>query len=276
MSSSTQPLFLINIKKILRTKAPKASRKIPKFIVSLLEKIICQDQMNDFLQKNNGAEGVDFMNNLINYLNISYQIKGNENIPETGKFIFASNHPLGGLDGVCLSAALGKKYDEKIKYLVNDILYFLEPVQKIFVPINKHGAQAKSGAQIINEAFNSDNQIITFPAGLCSRKQKGKIEDLEWKKMFIIKAVEYQRDIIPVYFKAKNSSFFYRLANIRKFLGVKFNIEMLFLPSEMFKSKGKSFTIHLGEPIPWQTFDSSKTPLAWAQEIKKTVYQLEK
>ena len=274
--SVTRPLFLIDLKEILRTKAPKLHKKIPGFVVTLLEKIICQKRMNDFLQENNGAEGVDFMNNLINYLHITYQIEGEENIPKTGKFIFASNHPLGGLDGVCLSAILGTKYEEKIKYLVNDILYFLEPVQNIFVPINKHGAQAKGGAQAINTAFDSENQIITFPAGLCSRKQKRKIEDLEWKKMFIIKAIEYQRDIIPVYFKAKNSAFFYRLANIRKFLGIKFNIEMLFLPREMFKSEGKTFTIHFGRPIPWQTFDSSKSPLTWAQEVKKTVYLLEK
>ena len=273
--SSEKPLFLINIKEVLRTKAPKLSRKIPGFVVTLLEKIIHQKRMNDFLKKNNGAEGVDFMNNLINYLRITYQIEGKENIPENGRFIFASNHPLGGLDGVCLSAVLGTKYNEKIKYLVNDILYFLEPVQNIFVPINKHGAQAKGGAQAINNALASDDQILTFPAGLCSRKQKGKITDLEWKKMFIIKAVEYQRDVIPVHFKAKNSAFFYRLANIRKRLNIKFNIEMLFLPSEMFKSEGGKFTIHFGKPIPWQTFDSSKTPIAWAQEVKKTVYQLQ-
>lgn len=274
--SSEKPLFLINIKKILKTKAPKLSRKIPGFIVTLLEKIICQKEMNKFLLKNNGVEGVGFMNNLIDYLHVSYKIEGEENIPETGLFIFAGNHPLGGLDGICMSSILGKKYNGKIRYLVNDILYFLEPLQKIFIPINKHGAQAKNGAQAINEALSSDNQILTFPAGLCSRKQEGKIIDLEWKKMFIVKAVEYQRDVIPVFIKAENSRFFYRLANIRKRLGIKFNIEMLFLPSEMFKSKGKTFTICFGKPIPWQTFDSTKTPLAWAQKVKKTVYQLEK
>ncbi len=273
---ATELLFLVNVNEILKTKASGVYRKIPGFIIKWLEKIICQDGLNDFLTKNNGAEGVEFMKNAVKYFDITLNIEGEENIPETGQFIFAGNHPLGGLDGICLSAILGEKYDGKIKYLVNDILYYIKPLQNIFVPINKHGAQAKGGAQAINEAFTSENQIITFPAGLCSRKQKGKIEDLEWKKMFIIKAVEYQRDVIPVYFKAHNSTFFYRLANIRKFFGIKFNIEMLFLPREMFKCKGSTFTIHFGQPISWQTFNAPQTPQKWAQEVKKTIYKLEK
>ena len=275
--SATQPLFLVDVEEILRTKAPKVYKKVPGILIKWLKRIICQDKSNDFLRKNNGAEGVDFMNNLVKYLNVNYQIEGEENIPQNDqRFIFASNHPLGGLDGICLSAIIGNKYDSKIKYLVNDILYFIEPLRTIFVPINKHGGQAKGGAEAINKAFSSENQIITFPAGLCSRRQNGIIKDLEWKKMFIVKAVEYKRDVIPVYFEAKNSIFFYRLANIRKSLGVKFNIEMLFLPREMFKSKGSTFTISFGQPIPWETFDSSKTPSAWAQEVKKIVYKLKK
>jgi len=275
--SSKQFLFLVNVEKTLEAKAPKISRKIPKFVIKCLERLIYQNDMNDFLRKNNGAEGVDCMNNLVKYLNVNCLIEGEENIPQTGQsFIFAANHPLGGLDGVCISSILGNKYNGNIKYLVNDILYFIEPLRTIFVPVNKHGAQAKHGVQAINDAFISGNQIITFPAGLCSRKQQGIIKDLEWKKMFIVKALEYKRDIIPVYVGAKNSAFFYRLANIRKFLGIKFNIEMLFLPREMFKSKGSTLKIRFGKPIPWQTLDSSKTASVWAQEVKEIVYGLEK
>jgi len=275
--SVTQSLFLVDVEGILRTKAPEAYKKTPGIFIKCLKWIIRQDGLNDFLKKNNGAEGVDFMKNAVEYFNITLQLEGEENVPQNDqRFIFASNHPLGGLDGICLSAVLGNKYAGKIKYLVNDILYFLEPLRPIFVPINKHGRQAKGGAEAINEAFSSENQIVTFPAGLCSRKQKGKIEDLEWKKMFVVKAVEYQRDIIPVYFEAKNSTFFYRLANIRKSLRLKFNIEMLFLPREMFKSKGSTFTIRFGQPISWKTFDSTKTPSGWSQEVKKVVYKLKK
>ncbi len=269
--------FRIDIEKTLKTKAPEAYKKIPRFVINWLKRLICQDGLNDFLNKNNEAEGVDFMKNAVEYFGIKLQIEGIENIPENDeKFIFVSNHPLGGLDGICLSAFLGEKYQGKIKYLVNDILYFIEPLRNIFIPINKHGAQAKNIAETINNAFDSENQIITFPAGLCSRKQNGEIKDLEWKKMFIVKSVAYQRNVIPVYFQAQNSTFFYQLANFRKFLGIKFNIEMLFLPREMFKSKGSTFMIRFGKPIQWQLFDSSKTALEWAQDVKNRIYGLEK
>lgn len=273
---SGQSLFLVNVEETFRKKAPEASKKIPRFIIKGLERLICQDGLNDFLRKNNGATGVDFMKNAVDYFDIKLQLEGEENIPANGRFTFASNHPLGGLDGICLSAALGERYNGHIKYLVNDILYFIEPLRNIFVPINKHGSQAKGAAEAINDAFESNNQIITFPAGLCSRKLNGEIKDLEWKKMFIVKSIAYERDIIPVYFEAQNSRFFYRLANIRKALGIKFNIEMLFLPKEMFKSKGSSFTIRFGKPISYNMLDNSKTPSKWAQEIKDVVYKLRK
>jgi putative hemolysin len=145
-------------------------------------------------------------------------------------------------------------------------------LQNIFIPINKHGTQGREAAQTLNESLASGKQIITFPAGLCSRKTKGKISDPEWKKMFITKAFEYKRDVIPVYFDAQNSNLFYAIANIRKKLRLKFNIEMLFLPREMFKAKNSTFTVYFGKPIPWQTFDASQSPLQWADEVKRTVY----
>jgi putative hemolysin len=265
--------FYINLQEILRTKAPKAAKRIPRFIVGILAKLVHQDDINDFLKYNGGATGIGLMNNAMDYFKIRLQVRGTENLPDPeNRCIFASNHPLGGLDGICLSSYLGNRYDGKIKYLVNDILYFIKPLQPVFIPVNKHGAQGRTGVQTLNEALASDVQIITFPAGLCSRKEKGVICDTEWKKMFITKAVECQRDIVPVFFEARNSSFFYRLASIRKKSGVKFNIEMLFLPRELFRAVGSTFTVYFGKPIPWQTFDSSKSPQQWADWVKEIVY----
>jgi putative hemolysin len=266
-------IFQVNVHEIIREKAPGMYKKIPKFAITLLSKLICQDKLNYQLKLNTGLSGVDFMENTVKNFNIKLQLKGEENLPDFNhKCIFASNHPLGGLDGICLSAVLGRKYDRQIKYLVNDILYFIEPLQDIFIPINKHGAQAKNAVKILNEAFASENQIITFPAGLCSRKTNGMIRDPKWKKMFITKAIESQRDIVPVYFEARNSSFFYNLANIRTRLGLKFNLEMLFLPREMFKAIHSTFTIYFGKPVAWQTFDSAKTLQQWANEIESMIY----
>ena len=271
MRMNENAIFQLSVKEILRAKAPKLHKKIPEFVITLLSKLICQDKVNELLRKNAHVTGVDFMQNLVSDFQLQLHLKGVENLPDT-PCIFASNHPLGGLDGICLSAILGEHYHKKVRYLVNDILYFLKPLQDIFIPINKHGSQAKSAVFSLHEAFVSDNQIITFPAGLCSRKTKGIIRDPKWKKMFITKAIEYQRDIIPVYFEAQNSKTFYTVANLRKKLGIRFNIEMLLLPSEMFKSKGSTFTIYFGKPIPWQAFDASHTPKQWAQQVENQIY----
>jgi 1-acyl-sn-glycerol-3-phosphate acyltransferase len=266
-------IFRLDIHQILRSKAPASYKKIPRFAISLLAKLICQKELNNCLEQNDNLTGVDFMENTIQNFNLTIHLEGEENIPDFDrKCIFVSNHPLAGLDGICLAAILGKKYDKHILYLVNDILYFIKPLQNIFIPVNKHGSQAKDAVFALNEALSSENQIITFPAGLCSRKTKGVIQDPEWKKMFITKAVEYKRDIVPVYFDGKNSNFFYNLANFRKQLGIKFNIEMLFLPKELFKACHSTFTIYFGKPIPWQTFDSSQTPQQWANEVRTCVY----
>ncbi len=267
--------FRIDIDNILKDKAPKYYNKIPKFFSNYLKRTVHQNDINGILERNKDLEGVKFMRALVdNEFNITLDIKNEENIPMDGRFVFASNHPLGGLDGICLSAVLGEKFEGKIKYLVNDVLYYLEPLKSIFVPINKYGTQAKNSAQAINDAYASDNQIITFPAGLCSRKINGKITDTEWMKSFIVKSVEYKRDIIPVHFEGRNSNFFYNFANIRKSLGLKFNIELIYLPDEMYKNTNGQFIITFGKPISWQIFDKTRTTRQWAQYVKDIVYSL--
>lgn len=266
----------IDIKQVLRQKAPSAARKIPGFMVDYLIRTVHQDELNEILRRYHDKDGVAFMQELIGYFDLNLELVNEENIPAEGRYIFASNHPLGGLDGICLSAIIGGRFDGKIRYLVNDLLLYLSNLRSIFVPINKHGAQGKKNTELIEKAYASDNQIITFPAGLCSRKQNGKIQDTEWKKSFIQKAVEYRRDIVPVFFEGRNSNFFYCLANMRKALGIKMNYEMIYLPDEMFKSKHKTYSIHFGKPIPWQTFDSSRKPAEWAEWVKEIVYNLKK
>ena len=266
----------LDIDAVLKSKAKNHYNKIPKAAINYLKRTVHQDELNHIIETYHDKHGSDFMQACVDYFNLTLHIKGEENLPETGKFVFVSNHPLGGLDGICLAAILGAKYDKKIKYLVNDILLNIENLESIFVPINKHGPQAKDSVNAMNEAYESDNQIITFPAGLCSRKQKGKIKDLEWAKSFVVKAKAYKRDIIPIHFEGRNSNFFYNLSNLRMKAGIKLNIEMLYLANEMMKKKNAEFTITFGKPIPWQSLDSSKRPIQWAQEIKESVYTLNK
>ncbi|MDR1881864.1 MAG: 1-acyl-sn-glycerol-3-phosphate acyltransferase [Prevotella sp.] len=270
-----EPLIL-DLDKVLKKKAPKIYNRIPRVVINYLKRKIHIDELNEILRIYADREGVDFMQAVTGYFNLTLDVRGLENIPENRRFIFASNHPLGGLDGICLSAVIGGKYDKKIKYVVNDVLYFIRNLQPVFLPVNKYGRQSKQAVVALNEAYDSDDQIITFPAGLCSRKEKGAIYDLPWQKNFILKAVESGRDIVPVYFDGKNSNIFYRFANIRKRLGIKFNAELILLPDEMFKNRNTRFSITFGEPIPYSTFDNSVNAAQWAEYVKEKAYNLAK
>ena len=267
-------LFLIDIDKILREKAPKQSKYIPKFVVSYLKHIVHQEELNVFLRESKDKVGVDFLKACLEFLDANIVVKGEENLPKEGLYTFVSNHPLGGQDGVALGYVLGSFYGGKVKYMVNDLLMNLKGLAPLFIPINKTGSQAKDFPLMVEAGFNSDCHIIMFPAGLCSRRHNGVIRDLEWKKTFIVKSVQHQRDIVPIHFEGRNSDFFYNLANVCKALGIKFNIAMLYLADEMFKNRHKTFRVTIGKPIPWQTFDKSRTPAQWAAYVKESVYKL--
>ena len=265
----------IDVKQVLRSKLKNKTDRIPSFLINYLIRILHQDELNHILEIYKDLDGFKFMEALVGYFNVDLAIFNEENLPAADqKCIFASNHPLGGFDGICLSYLIGKHYDGKINCLVNDLLLYIPNLRSIFTPVNKHGAQSKEAYIKMEETYASGNQVVTFPAGLCSRKQKGLIRDLPWKKSFIQKAVEYRRDVVPIYFEGCNSNFFYRLANFRKFFNIKMNIEKLYLPDELFKQKNKSFRVMIGKPIPWQTFDTSQKPLEWAEWVKDKVYKL--
>ncbi len=272
---SEDKIFLIDIDKVLRDKMPKKHHRVPRFLVNYLKRIAHQDDLNRFLT--NGAKGkygVDFLEATLAELDWEVNVQGRENLPEDGLCTFVSNHPLGGADGVTLGYVLGKHYDGRVKYLVNDILMNLAGLAPLCIPINKTGKQSRDFPRMVEAGFKSDDHLIMFPAGLCSRKINGKIQDLDWKKTFITKSVEAKRDVVPVYFEGRNSNFFYNLANFCKAIGLKVNIAMLFLVDEMYKNKHNTFTITFGKPIPWQTFDDSKNATEWAQWVRDVVYNM--
>ncbi|HLN21209.1 MAG TPA: 1-acyl-sn-glycerol-3-phosphate acyltransferase [Bacteroidales bacterium] len=263
----------IDVEKVLRSKNPSLAKLIPGFLINYLKRTIHQDEINDFLIRYGNLRDSALVDAFLAHFNIRFNTYGTENISPDGRYIFISNHPLGGLDGVVFISALSKIYPD-IKFPVNDILTYIENLSGIFLPINKHGNQDREAVRKIEEAYESASQILYFPAGLCSRKKKGVISDLEWHKSFIVKAVQHKRDVVPAYFSGRNSDFFYNLANLRKSLGIGANIEMLYLPDEMFRNKDEVIKLVFGKPVPWQTFDKSKTPVEWAQLMKTETYKL--
>lgn len=264
----------IDVEDVIASKSPRLLKALPRFVVRYLKRIIHQDEINNFLDKHGDKQGVDFITEILKMMNVTYTVEGLEKIDPNGRYLFASNHPLGGLDGIILIHSLGQKFPE-VKFPVNDLLMHITQLHTVFIPVNKHGAQSSQNARMLEDAYASSTQILYFPAGLCSRKQNGKIEDLEWKKSFITKAIKHERNIVPVFFSGKNSRFFYNLAKFRKLLGIKANIEMLYLVDEMFKQKGKSITVRIGKPIPYNTFDNSKNSKEWAKWVKNIVYNMQ-
>lgn len=267
----------IDIESVLKSKMGRKARFVPAFLVRWLRRIIHEDQINAFLWEHRDEEGTRWLESCVSYLGMDVTIEGAENLPpkdEPGRrYIFVSNHPLGGQDGVCLGAIIGRHYDGKFRYLVNDLLLFLPALRPVCVGINKTGKQARDFPRQVEAAFQSDNHIIMFPAGLNSRIIDGKLHDLPWKKTFVSKSVQYHRDVVPIYFSGHNSKRFYRVAKLCKLLHSKINFAMIFLVDEMYRNVGKHFRIVIGKPIPWQTFDHSKTPMEWAKMVEEQVYQ---
>jgi putative hemolysin len=262
----------IVLKDIVSEKNGKLAKRIPGFVYGWMNRLLHVRELNDIIFRFGDKMGIDFVIACMSYFNVSFDFQGTENLPGEGRFIFASNHPLGGFDGLILLNGVTKYLGPSL-FLVRDELTKIPQLKQVFIPINKFGNQRNS-INLINEAYASDKQILIFPAGLASRKKHGVIADLEWHKHFIQKSVEHKRDVIPVFMSGRNSSFFYFLSNFRQFIGIKLNIEMFLLPDEMFRQKGKKFTITFGKPIPWQSFDNSKTTAQWANEVKKVAYEL--
>lgn len=265
----------IDIDRIIKSKSPKLAKFLPGFIVRYLKRIVHQDEINQVLREHGDKRNIEFIEATFNFLDIAYTVEGLDKLDSNERYSFASNHPLGGLDGIILIHALSQKFDT-VKVPANDLLMNITQLQDCFIPINKHGGQSKEVARILEDTYASNMQVFNFPAGLCSRKQRGRIEDLEWKKSFIIKAKQHERAVVPIFFSGKNSNFFYNLSRFRTFFGIKANIEMLYLVDEMFRQRGQRPHVVIGDPIPYSTFDTSKKPAQWAAWVKEKVYSLQK
>jgi len=264
----------IDLEQVIASKSSGLIKVMPRFVLNYLKRVIHQEDLNEIMAKNGHLHGLDFLDAVIAGFGVKISFRGIENIPANGRWIVASNHPLGGLDGMALLQVIGR-IRKDVVFPVNDLLMNIPNLRGLFIPINKHGSNA-GNVKAIGETFASGHAMLYFPAGLCSRKQKGGIFDLEWKKSFISKARQYKRDIIPCYVSGRNSNWFYNLARFRAFLGIKANIEMLYLVDEMFKQRDKEIVITFGKPISCTIFDKRKTDLAWAQTLKGHVYTLEK
>ena len=264
---------LIDVEKVMYEKNKSLYRILPRFFINYIRRVIHEKELNNYLLNDPTTKGFDFAKKIIDYFNVTYSVANEENIPKTGNYIVVGNHPLGGFDGLIVTNLLHKHRND-ILVTSNDLLMNIPNLHELFIPINTVGTNTTDLARRIEVAFKQENVILFFPAGLCSRRIKGEIVDLVWNKTFVTKAKAYQRDIIPIYFEGRNSNFFYNLSAIRKKLGIKLNIEMMYLVDELFKHKNKHFRLVVGKPISYKSLNPNKTDFELAQEIKKNVYAL--
>jgi putative hemolysin len=263
----------IDIESVIAGKNPRLLKVIPRFVINWLKRLIHQDFINEILSEYGHLSGTEFAGATLKKLNIKYNVYGLEKFDHDATYIIASNHPLGGLDGVVLIDLFGKIF-KNIKFVVNDILYNIDPLKPVFIPVNKFGKQSPEVARMISECYQERNQVLYFPAGLCSRLSGGTIKDLDWKRSYINQALKYRRDILPVFFEGRNSGLFYRIANLRKWLGIKFNFEIALLPREMFRQRNAEFDVYIGEPVPYERLANEKSSALWNREIREIVYSL--
>jgi len=263
----------VNIDDVIRGKSKKLHRLLPRFVINYIKHIVHQEEVNDILRRYHGKNGIDFANGIIKEFNVKFEIHNEEKIPRQNNLIIASNHPLGGFDGLALISVISQ-YHKNIKFPVNDLLMNVPNLRDVFIPINTIGSKSIELARQFEDVFASENVILYFPAGLCSRKINRKIQDLPWKKTFVSKAKEFKRDILPIYFDGKNSNFFYNLALLRKKIGIKANIEMFYLCDELFRQKNSTYSVYVGDLIPHFQLDKKKTDYQLAQEIRRKVYEL--
>lgn len=264
----------INIKEIIKARNKRMAKLMPWFIVSYLTRILHVKEINKTIYDNRERHGLDMVDALLTMFETNITVEGLENLEGENRFLLASNHPLGGLDGLALLQTVGKVHPN-VRFPVNDFLLYLPNLKELFIPINKSGKQKIEAIREFEKVLSSEANVLYFPSGLASRKIKGKIVDLEWKKTFIQKAKAHKRNVIPTFVSGRNSNFFYRLANFRRFLGMKTNIEMLYLSDEIYKQKDKEIKIIFGKPIPYSTFDSTKKDIEWAKYVKEIVYKLQ-
>ena len=270
--SNERENYLVDIEKIL---GPKLRKKLPRFAINFLKRRLHQDQVNEAIMGANPYHGAGFFDEALKYLNITYRTRGEEKLDKDKKYIFVCNHPLGGPEALIIGSVFHRLYGEGFQVPVTPIMANLKPLAEFFTPVNNLSSkESRDLGERIAKMFNSDQQVVVFPAGLCARKIKGKITEMPWKKMFVTQARRYERDVVPVHMSGHNSKWYFFLCKLSKFLRLKINIGMLYLVDELFKQRGNEFVITFGEPVPYTTFDKSKTDLQWAAEMQERVKAL--
>ncbi|MBK7626547.1 MAG: 1-acyl-sn-glycerol-3-phosphate acyltransferase [Bacteroidales bacterium] len=261
----------IDLEKAIRSSKSKFVRSLPRFVIRMIEKLVRQDEMNETIFRNRDKNGVPFVNAVLKDWNVNVEVKGSENIPAAGRFVFVANHPVGGMDALSFLSAIHRFFPDVISPS-NELFNYIPNLHPVILGVNVFGTNTRDTVEKFNQLFESDNQIMIFPAGIVSRRKKGVISDPAWQKTFITKAIQFNRDVIPVFIEGRNSNLFYSVDRFRKFIGIKMSLEIILLPREMHKQRNSTVTLNFKKPIPCKTFSADKTHADWALYVREAVY----
>lgn len=263
----------IDIEKSISESKSKLLKRIPTFAIKWIKLIIKQDEINHILSKYANSSGKDFLDKIIEEFNVKIVIEGKEHLPENGKCFFVANHPYGILDGLILTHIVSEKYGS-LKAIANDAFMLIPQLHPFIAAVNVYDRSSKAYVKALDETFAMDIPITHFPAGEVSRVYNKKIQDTEWQKSFIKKAISNNRAIVPIYFYGRNSLLFYTIFSLRRLFHIKVNLELMLLPREIFKKRNETVRVIVGEPIAHQMFVNTKSHRDWAQNVRSSVYNL--
>lgn len=265
----------IDIESIIENSNYKLLKRLPRFIVKLIIRVVKQEEINEILTRHSDSIGVDFLEKMLAEFNLTLVVEGKENLPENGRCFFVSNHPFGVIDGLVLTHTISQKYGT-LKAIGNDSFNFIPHLRPLIAAVNSFGVSSKEYINALENVFDSDTPITHFPAGEVSRLYSLRVQDCKWQKSMIAKSISKKRDIVPIHMYGRNSRLFYSIGFIRMLFFLKINLELMLLPREMFKKRNAMIRVRIGKPIPYQTFDSSRNHWDWAQRVRKHVYDLGK
>jgi putative hemolysin len=264
---------IVDIEKAIRNANNRFLKSLPGFVIRIIKRSIHQDEINATIHRSRHLKGVQFINEILYGWNMTVDIKGGENVPTTGRFVFVANHPVGAMDALAFFNVVNRFFPDAISPS-NELLNHIPNIRSLILGLNVFGKNTKETAAKLQDLFESDTQILIFPSGEVSRRKKGIISDPVWQKSFITKSIQHKRDIIPFHISGRNSNLFYNVANLRTFLGIKMYVETMLLSNEMMKQRNSTVTVTIGKVIPYQTFTSEYSHPEWAQKVRSIVYSL--
>ena len=264
---------IIDVEKAIENSRSKFLKSLPGFILRMISRIVFEDEINHTIHRSRHLKGVPFIIDVLKGWNVILIIKGEENVPPAGRFIFAANHPVGGIDALAIFCTIFRHYKDVVSP-ANELLNNIPNLRPLVLGLNVFGKNTREVASRIDKLYASTSQVMIFPSGEVSRRRKGIISDPVWQKSFITKAVQHKRDIIPVHISGRNSNLFYNVARLREILGIRMYIETMLLPREMIKQRNSTTTVTIGKVIPYQEITDEFSHSEWAQKIKEIVYSL--